>query len=78
MEDLRLGRTVILVSKFAVEDLPSAELQTWFLRLQWRTCPWAEHSDDDDDSYDDDDDDDYDDDDTEGCDDNDDYDEEDN
>ena len=23
------------------------ELQPWFLRLQWKTCPWAEHSDDD-------------------------------
>ena len=26
---------------------------TWFLRLQWRTCIWAEHSDDDDDDDDD-------------------------
>ena len=38
-----------LVPEFAVEDLPSAELQPRFLRLQWRSCPWAEHSDDDDD-----------------------------
>ena len=29
--------------EFAVEDLPSAELQLWFLRLQWRAYPWAEH-----------------------------------
>ena len=28
-----------------MEDLPSAELQPWFLRLQWRTCLWAELSD---------------------------------
>ena len=24
-----------------------AKLQLWFLRLQWKTCPWAENSDDD-------------------------------
>ena len=41
------GITVALVLEFAVEDLPSAELQPWFLYLQWKTCPWAEHSDDD-------------------------------
>ena len=35
-----------LLPEFAVEVLPSAELQHWFLRLQWRTCPWAEHYDD--------------------------------
>ena len=35
-----------LVPEFAVEDLPSAEQQTRLLRLQWGTCPWAEHSDD--------------------------------
>ena len=40
-------KTATLVSEFAVEDLPSAELQPWFLLLQWRTCPWAERSDDD-------------------------------
>ena len=34
-----------LVPELAVEDLP--ELQPWFLCLQWKTCPWAEHSDDD-------------------------------
>ena len=28
------GKTAALVSEFAVEDLPSAELQPWFLRLQ--------------------------------------------
>ena len=32
---------------FAVEDLPSADLQPRFRRLQRRTCPWAEHSNDD-------------------------------
>ena len=42
------GKTAALVPEFAVEDLPSAELQPMFLRLQWRTCPWAEHDDDDD------------------------------
>ena len=42
------GKTAALVSEFAVEDLPSVELQPWFLPLQWRTCPWAEHSDVDD------------------------------
>ena len=41
------GKTAALVPEFAVEDLPSAELQPKFLRLQWRTCPWVEHSDDD-------------------------------
>ena len=40
-------KTAALVPEFAVEDLPSAELQPWILRVQWRTCPWAEHSDDD-------------------------------
>ena len=43
------GKTTALVPEFAVEDLPSAELQPMFLRFQWRTCPWAEHSDDDND-----------------------------
>ena len=41
------GKTATLFPEFAVEDLPLAELQPMFLRLQWRTCPWAEHSDDD-------------------------------
>ena len=38
------GKTAALVPEFTVEDLPLAELQLWFLRVQWRTCPWAEHS----------------------------------
>ena len=42
------GKTAVLVPEFTVEDLPLAELQPRFLCLQWRTCPWAEHSDDDD------------------------------
>ena len=42
-------KTAALIPEFAVEDLLSAEVQPWFLRLQWRTCPWAEYSDDDDD-----------------------------
>ena len=33
-----------LVSEFAVENLPSAEQHPMFLRVQRRTCPWAEHS----------------------------------
>ena len=41
-------KTVALIPGFAVEDLPSKELQPRLLRSQWRTCPWAEHSDDDD------------------------------
>ena len=40
---------VKLQHELAVENLPSAELQPRFLRLQLRTCPWAEHDDDDDD-----------------------------
>ena len=45
-----LVKTAVLVSEFAVEDLPSAELQPGFLRLQWRTYSWAKHSDNDDDA----------------------------
>ena len=41
------GKTAGLVPEFAVEDLTSAELQPWFLRLQCRLCPWKELSDDD-------------------------------
>ena len=48
------GKAAALVPEFAVEDLPLAELQPRFLRLQWRTCPWAEDSDDDDADGDDD------------------------
>ena len=43
------GESVTLVPEFAVEDLPSAELQPRFLRLQEYSSVWAEHSDDDDD-----------------------------
>ena len=39
-----LSKTATLIPEFAVEDLASAELQPRFLHLQWRTCPWAEHS----------------------------------
>ena len=46
VNNLPLGRTATLVPEFVLEDLPSAELQPRYLRLQWRTCPWAEHSDD--------------------------------
>ena len=49
------GKTAALVPEFAEEDLPPAELQLRFLRLQCRICIWAEHSDDDDDDDDDDD-----------------------
>ena len=30
------GKTAALVPEIAVENLPSAELQPWFLHLQWR------------------------------------------
>ena len=46
------AKTAALLAEFAVEDMPSAELQLWFLRLKWRTWPWAEHSDGDDDDED--------------------------
>ena len=36
------GKTAALVSEFAVVDLPSGELQPWFLSLLWNTCLWAE------------------------------------
>ena len=39
------GKTATLVPEFVVE----AELQPWWLILQWKNWPWAEHSDDDDD-----------------------------
>ena len=39
------GKTETLVPEFAVEDPPWAELQPRFPCLQWRTCPWAEHTD---------------------------------
>ena len=32
------GKTTAVIPKFAVEDLPSAELQPKFLRLQKMTC----------------------------------------
>ena len=41
------GKTALLVFEFTVEDLPSTELEPRFRRLQLRTCPWAEHSNDD-------------------------------
>ena len=41
-------KTAALVPEFVVENLPLAELQPRFLRVQWRTC----HSDDDDDEDD--------------------------
>ena len=41
------SKTAALVPDFAVDVLPSAEQQPRFLRLQSRTCLWAEHSDDD-------------------------------
>ena len=44
---MRKGKTEAF--EFAVEDLPSAEMQPRFLSLQRRACPWTEHSNDDDD-----------------------------
>ena len=43
-----ISKIATLVPEFAVEDLPLIELQPWFLHLQQRTCPWTEHSHDDD------------------------------
>ena len=43
------GKTAALIPEFAVEDLPLAELQPRFLRLQWWTLPWAEHTEEEDD-----------------------------
>ena len=40
-----LVKLAALDPEFAVEDLPSGELQPRFLYLQSRTCPWTEHSD---------------------------------
>ena len=42
------GKTAALVPEFALDDLPSAELQPRFLRMKRMTCPWVEHDDDDD------------------------------
>ena len=38
------SKTATLVPAFAVEDCLWAELQLWCLRLQRKTCSWAEHS----------------------------------
>ena len=46
IEYLPLGITATLMPEFAIEYLPLAELQPWCLSLQWKTCPWAENSDD--------------------------------
>ena len=40
------SKTATSVPEFAMEDLPLDELQPWFVILQWKTCPWAKHSDD--------------------------------
>ena len=40
-----LGKSADLVPEFVVEDLTLADLQPRFLRLQWMTYTWAEHSD---------------------------------
>ena len=42
------NKTATSFPEFAVEDMPLAELQPWFLRLQWKTSPWAELYDGDD------------------------------
>ena len=34
------SKTVNLIPEFAVEDLLWAELQPWYLSLQWKTWPW--------------------------------------
>ena len=40
------SKTAALVAEFAVEDLPSAELHSWFLALEVKDLPLAEHCDD--------------------------------
>ena len=45
------SETAILVPEFTMETCLCTEMQIWFLHLQWKTCPWAEHSDHDDDDY---------------------------
>ena len=40
------GKTAALVPESVIEDLLLVELHPWFLRLQWRTCSWAEHTED--------------------------------
>ena len=42
------SKTATLVPEFAVEDLTSSRTAPLVLNLQWRTCPWAEYSEDDD------------------------------
>ena len=44
-----LGKTAALVPEFAVDDLPSAELQPRFLAV--KDLPLAENTDDDDDDF---------------------------
>ena len=39
------SKTATLVLEFAVEDRPLAELQHKLLSLQWKTSPWAQHPD---------------------------------
>ena len=41
------GKAAVLVSEFEVENLSSTELQPGFRSLQWRTCRWTKHTDDD-------------------------------
>ena len=36
------GKTAALVPEFPVEDLPSEQLQPWFVSFKWKTCLWAE------------------------------------
>ena len=43
------SESVTLVPEFAVEDLTLN--RTWWLNLQWKTCPWAQNIDDDGDEF---------------------------
>ena len=38
------SKTATLVPEFAVEDLSLGRSAALVLGLQWKTCPWAEHS----------------------------------
>ena len=42
------SKTATMVPEFTVEDLPLSRTATLVLRLHLKTCPWAEHTDDDD------------------------------
>ena len=40
------SKTANLIAKSAVEDLPLGRTTALVPEMQWKTCPWEEHSDD--------------------------------